>query len=269
MHIVIITSTKDPASMNIREHLLKEIPFAEQNGVYSYNNITLHTLNSDLIHAEYLDKTISADLFIFASKHVSAAKKPALTVHALGNFGPALYGGEERILCSAPTAYIKAALQKLEKYAAGIHSETHYEVIQEATHHGPYLDKPLQFIEIGSTEKEWQDKNAGKIVAQVIKELYTEKIKEYKSAVGIGGLHHCPAFKKIQLQEEIAIGHVCAKYNLEHLDEVMLQQALKRSMPKAEIVVLDWKGLGEHKHRIKEMLEKMNLKIVEKAKIYK
>src|SRR2546428_10273485 len=32
-----------------------------------------------------------------------------------------------------------------------------YAVTFEATHHGPVLDAPSFFIEVGSTEKEWRD----------------------------------------------------------------------------------------------------------------
>lgn len=255
MKIAIITSTKDPASMNIREHLLMQKTWTKNGEVYTQGTTRVYTLHSELIYAEHIDKTITADLFIFASKHQSASKIPSLTVHAPGNFGAAALGGQEKTVCYAPASYIKTALILFERYAHGMH----YEIIQEATHHGPCLEKPCMFIEIGSTEEEWINPKAGKIVAQVILEICTGKITEYPTAVGIGGLHHCPNFKKIQLHHPIAIGHVCAKYALESLTEAMIKQAMEKTVPCASQVIVDWKGLGEHKDRIKTLVEEIGV----------
>mgnify|MGYP001136811958 CR=1 FL=1 len=50
-----------------------------------------------------------------------------------------------------------------------IHAPEGYEVMYEATHHGP-TDIPLPscFIELGSTEKEWNDRIAARAVAQAV-----------------------------------------------------------------------------------------------------
>ena len=39
----------------------------------------------------------------------------------------------------------------------------------------------------------------------------------------------------------------------------MLQQAIEKTVPKPELAVLDWKGLGEHKQRIVELLESVGI----------
>ena len=66
-------------------------------------------------------------------------------------------------------------------------------------------------------------------------------------------------FKKIQLQSDIAIGHVCPKYNLPNLDKEMILQALEKTTPKANLIIVDWKGMGEHKERIVNILNEIGI----------
>ena len=54
-------------------------------------------------------------------------------------------------------------------------------------------------------------------------------------------------FKKILLNTEFAVSHVCPKYNLESLDKGMIKQAIERTYEKVEFIILDWKGLGKEK----------------------
>lgn len=243
MEIVVIISKQDKAGMNIASCLdEKRIEYVLRDEK-SYN-------------CENIDKEINADMFIFATKHESQAKVNSLSVHAPGNFGKAELGGRDRELCVAPAGYLKKALIELEKRKLG-----GFEVVQEVTHHGPYLEKPCMFIEIGSNEDAWLNKEAGKVIAEVIGVLLNWKGEEFRTAIGIGGLHHTPNFKKIILDGSIAIGHVCAKYNLKDLDEEMLKQMIERNSKKADLVILDWKGLGTEKEKIKKLVESFDLEI--------
>lgn len=264
MKFAIIVSKKDEAGLNIKERLLELYDFKETgeefegNPVFELNeSVRLYTCEKDSIYCEDIDKQIDADMFIFATKHESKAKIPSLSVHVQGNWGKAEYGGQDKQVCVAPALYLKKALQTLNKLTAGME----FEIIQECTHHGPFLSKPSMFIEIGSDIEQWQNKEAAKIIANTINILISEPVEQYKTAFGIGGLHHTPNFKKIVLDSDIAIGHVCPKYMLEYLDEDMIKQAIERTEPRAELVILDWKGLKEFKKRISEMLEKMDIKV--------
>ena len=261
MQIAIICSTKDQASANIKEHLLPnfretDITF-EDHKVYSTenkeNNLTLYTTDTEPVHCEDFDKKIDADLFIFATKHISKSGIHSLSVHFPGNWGKAELGGKDKKLCIAPSSFLKEAFLELEKI------NTDYDIIQECTHHGPYLEKPAMFIEVGSDTKQWKDKTAGKNIADIILKI-TKKNPKYKSLVAFGGLHHCPNFKKILLNTEFAISHICPKYNLENLDQNMILQAIKKTQEKVNFVVLDWKGLGKEKQRIIKILEKLEIK---------
>lgn len=260
MQTEIITSTKDPASMNIRESLLELFNFSKANRkfedeeIYNYKNISLYTIKKELIYSENIDKNIDAELFVFASIHRSSDNRPSLTVHSIGNWGIAKYGGKDKTLCFSNAIILKKLFLELNK------AQSHT-ITLEATHHGPYIERPAVFIEIGSTINEWQDKNLGKIVAKaIISGLLEIDNKSVISAFGIGGQHYPSTFNKILSGTDYAIGHICPKHNLEFLDEEMILQAINKIIPKAELVILDWKGLGQEKQRIVSLLEKLNVK---------
>jgi len=90
--------------------------------------------------------------------------------------------------------------------------------------------------------------------------IIPKKPKHYKTVFGIGGLHHCSNFTKLMEKSDLAFGHVCPKYMLEHLDKEMILQAMERNVHKCEEVVLDWKGLGPFKQKISKMLDELKIK---------
>lgn len=265
MKSVIIASVKDTAGMNIKQNLLHLYPFEETeeefegNKVYRLKDkdIKLYTAEEDSIFCENIDEEIDADLFIFATKHQAASGVHSLSVHSPGNWGKAEFGGKDNSLCIAPADYLKAGFLKLlefkEKETMG------YDVIQECTHHGPFLKKPVMFIEIGSNEESWQNKKAGEVIAKTIYFLLTEEIKKNKAALGIGGLHHTPNFQKILLNHDISLAHVCPVYQLENLTKELILEAMEKSLPKTELIILDWKGLKQHKEKVRALLQEMKL----------
>lgn len=266
MNTAIITSQKDTAGTNIKQQLLELFDFKktnenfDDNPVYELNikdkKIKLYTINDDTIYAENLDKKINADLFIFATRHSAKAGVKTLCLHTPGNWNKAEAGGKEKQLCTVAPSYLKDAFLILNDLA----KDLDYEKTLEVTHHGPYIGKPCFFIEIGSSEQEWKDKNAAEIIAKTIIKLLEKERRQYKVALGIGGPHYAAAFNKILLKTDIAIGHICPKYALQHLDEEMILQAIEKTNEKVDFVLLDWKGLGKEKQRIVDLLEKLNIK---------
>lgn len=271
--IAILSSSKDPAGINIRNALIRLFHFAktEKNfdgsEVFVFNKIPNKTIksffvNDDLIFLENIDKKISADIFIFASKHRSKENTPSFAVHPIGNWNKAEFGGKEKTLCFSSAILLKNIFVELNKnfiLQEKNFSESNYEITLEATHHGPYVEKPAVFVEIGSTENEWSDEENGKIIAKTIINALNNSNTNYKIAVGIGGPHYCNNFNKIMLRTDIAISHICPKYHLETLDEELIKQAIEKTIEKVDFVVLDWKGLGTEKQRIVEMLNNMNM----------
>jgi|TARA_B100001971_G_C18125604_1_gene501879 D-aminoacyl-tRNA deacylase len=259
MKKAIIVSQECIAGMNVKTRLLELFEFKEdgvfeESTVYSFKDIKLYTIKEIHIFREDLDKEIDADLFVFATTHRSKAGIPSLCVHAPGNWDKAELGGRDKQLCISMPGYMKIAYNKLIEL-----NTIEFDIVQEATHHGPYMEKPIMFIEIGSSEKEWVIKEAGEIIANTIIHILTEDIPKHEIAFGIGGQHTTTNFKKIVENTNIAIGHVCPKYMLERLDKNMVQQALDRNMGKVDHVILDWKGLGKEKKRISDLLKELNI----------
>lgn len=267
MKTAIIVSKQDPAGMNIKQSLLNLFNFGKTNfklenePVYELDTgnkkITakLYTTGRVSVNCENIDENVEADLFIFASMHKSETSlAPAFTVHSLGNWGNAELGGKDRTLCVSPSGYIKDAMIKLSEL-----NDLKFEVLQEATHHGPFLGKPAMFIEVGPTSRQWHDKKAADVVAKAIDSIVLEQPADYETAFGIGGLHTAPNFKKIMLETNFAVGHICPKYNLQNLDGDLLVQAMEKQSAAAKTAILDWKGLGAEKERIVKMLSDFDI----------
>jgi D-aminoacyl-tRNA deacylase len=269
--IAIIVSQKDPAGMTIKQQLLKNYGFQEvKDEIFDGGPVfdlqieeskaKLFTIKSEAIYSEDIDKRIQADIFVFATKHFSRAGIPALTTHSIGNWSKADFGGKDKTICQSPAFLIKLFLQNL--VAVSENEKYEGETVQEATHHGPYLEKPAVFIEVGSTEKQWTDpKLASMIADSLIGGLgdYIALKENYEPVMGLGGMHYASHFKKLMLNTELSVTHICPKHHLPSLTLDILKQAMASSVPEAKKVALDWKGLGKEKHRIKELLENNNI----------
>lgn len=265
-NIAIITSSKDPAGVNIRNNLIELFDFEKSNEKYDGNDIyenkqvknkivKLYLTGDDLIFAENIGKEINADAFIFASKHRSRENTPSFAVHPIGNWANADFGGEEKKLCPSSAVLLKNLFVELNQNA----KDASYELTMEATHHGPHVEKPAVFAEIGSTGKEWNNKSNGEIIAKTIINSIKNQNKNYKIAVGIGGPHYCSNFNKIALRTDIAFSHICPKHNLDKLNEEMIKQSIEKTFEKVDFILLDWKGLGAEKQRIVDLLKNLNL----------
>jgi len=154
-----------------------------------------------------------AECIVFVSRHVGGTGA-ILTAHYTGNFGAADFGGQKGELAMAcPNAH-KAIINALEKYAP-----IDYEVGIECTHHGPSdITVPSMFVELGSSEREWEDVEAANAIARAVLEI--EGIGPFceKTIVGFGGGHYLPRFERIIKQTDWSIGHVAADWCLESID---------------------------------------------------
>jgi len=274
MNIAIISSLKDKASTNIKENLINNFSFNKSEELFDNNNIfqsiinnneiKLYTINDELIHADHIDQSIVADVFIFISKHRAEEGRASLTCHPIGNFGKAEHGGKDRTLCSSHSILLKNIFVELSKNV----ENSGYETTLEATHHGPYLEKPLLFVELGSNEKYWEDKKGGFMVAKSVISAMEKDNNNYESTFVIGGSHYNHYANKAMLETNFAVGHICAKYNLEILDENLIKQAIGKITPRPKFVLLDWKGLGKEKQRILEILEKNSIEFKRSDKVF-
>ncbi len=242
----VIVSKPDPASMLIGKYLTEHYfeptdkSFGEYR-VHTYKNADLIIINTLHVHAQWLEEMYPSDLYIVASKHSAESGIPCLTVHTTGNWGDAMLGGFPRTLSYAPAQYMLAALQALkkEKEKRGLEK---YSVSYEATHHGPTLNTPIMFVEIGSTEEEWMDQEAAAAVGEAI--IHALEPVDVPTAIGIGGGHYAPRFTDIALRKGIAFGHIAPRYALEQLDEYMFRQAVEKTVPTPAYI--SFHGVPEH-----------------------
>lgn len=253
MKYLIIASKQDPAGINITTQLSQ----------FKNPNISFYLIDGETVFDKNLDKEKinRYDAIIFASKHQSEKQEKTLSVHAPGNFRQADFGGVPGMISMTSSQLQKQLFQSLDKNAKKLNIKN-YEVTLECTHHGPLINKPCVYIEIGATPTEWKDRKAGFVVAKTINETI-ENFKENpynENAIGIGGPHYCPNFNKIQLNSNIAISHIIPLYQLP-LKEEMIQEAIKKTKEEIDFILLDWKGLGnsEQRKQILNILDKFYL----------
>ena len=261
---LIVASKKDMAGINITTQLsqFRENPVLssmKQSAAFDF-----YLIDDEIIYTENLDleKIKQYDFVIFASKHKSEKREKTLSVHAPGNFRTAELGGEKTKICPTSALFQKQIFEKLVTNADKYHLKD-YKVTLECTHHGPLIDRPCIFIEIGSTENEWKDRKAAFVVAKTISEIINEfKENPYNEvAIGIGGPHYCPNFNKIQLKSNVAVSHIIPGYVLP-LTEEMIKEAVQKTDEEIDFVLLDWKGLGvaQERQRILGILDNLYIR---------
>lgn len=229
---------------------LKKLAFTPQFPIIELKKETLY---SDDLDVKNYPELKNIDFIVFASTHRSEKGKPSLSVHAPGNWRGADLGGHAYKACKTSSNVEKYLFQELSKnYIENKKElEEEYEVTLEVTHHGPLIDFPCCFIELGSSVKQWNDRKAASIVAKTILSLekYNDNI-EFISAIGIGGPHYAPNFNKIQLGSEYAIGHIIPEHALP-LTEQMIKEAEEKTIEQVKVVLIDWKGCGKSEERQK------------------
>ncbi|MBR9702382.1 hypothetical protein GOV13_05675 [Candidatus Pacearchaeota archaeon] len=257
---LIIANKNDKAGANITTHLsqFRENPLL--SGMAEKPSFDFYLIDDEIIYTKNLnlEKINKYDFIIFASKHKSEKKEKTLSVHAPGNWRTNDFGGESGKVCPTSALFQKQIFEKL-KANTDEHNLKDYKVTLECTHHGPLIDKPCIFIEIGSTEFEWADRRAGFVIAKTIKDIIQDFHENpyNEVAIGIGGPHYCPNFNKIQLNSNIAVSHVIPQYALPLVEE-WIKEAIDKTEEEVDFALLDWKGLGtsEQRQQIIDILEK-------------
>ncbi|WXG40589.1 MAG: D-aminoacyl-tRNA deacylase [Candidatus Freyarchaeum deiterrae] len=268
--ILIVSSILDAAGTNISKKLRELVDFTEAEakdkeerrwvGEIAGKEVFLVQCREGILYCNNLEK-LRPELIIFASRHSSATGERTLTVHVSGNFGEAKYGGLPRTLSVAPPHHLKASLLKLFEMKNKLGLD--YEVSQEQTHHGPTTLCPSFFIEIGSSEKQWKDENAGSAVAQAIIDVLHLESKNWRVSAGFGGGHYAPKFSEINLNSDIAVGHIASKYAVPLLDELMFKQIVNKTLGELKFFIIDWKGVkSEERSQIIHFAENNGIEVL-------
>jgi len=224
--------------------------------------VKLVTLNEESVYAQNLPDFFSnLELVVFISRHSSVSGTPTLSVHTPGNLGEAELGGLTRRVSVSPANAMRDALNAMMQFKEEMQLD--YKVSYECTHHGPSLNMPTMFAELGSSPKQWNDVKAAEAVAHATMKAIS-KFGEFqaKAVLGVGGPHYSEKFTRMALESEMAFGHIIPKYAISHIDVEILKQCVEKTLERVELAVLDWKGIkGEHKSKLVEMLEEIDLPI--------
>jgi D-aminoacyl-tRNA deacylase len=264
---VIVASSTDVASTTLAQALTEGQGF-ESTGVkllgkpvYQKDSFLLVFFEGMIVFPPDLDEYFNPQAYVFLSRHSAESGIASLTAHTTGNFSDeAKFGGGARELSRADPSLLKNYLISLSKRKERLKG---YEVTMEATHHGPTsLQKPVLFVELGSSAKYWGDREAAGVVGEALMESLTQKSIWSKVAIAFGGNHYSERFTKMVVEEEIAISFVAPKYALEHVDEKMVGQMIQRTAAPVKYAVLDWKGLGTHKEKIVGLASQFGLEVV-------
>ena len=259
---LIIASKSDLAGANITTQLSQFRPNPLASSLKSSPAFDFYLIDGEIVQTENLDmeKINKYDFVIFASKHRSEKQEKTLSIHTPGNWlsTQPQFGGISGKVCKTSALFQKQLFESLNENAKKYNLDE-YKITLECTHHGPLIEKPCVFIEIGPTETEWQDRKAGFVVAETIKDTIQDfKENPYREiSVGIGGPHYCPNFNKIQLTSNIALSHIIPTYVIP-ITEEMIKEAIAKTEEELDFVLLDWKGISnaEERQRIIDILNK-------------
>jgi D-aminoacyl-tRNA deacylase len=255
LNIQLLTSREDNAGMNIsrfiRSNLQERISFTDEVSIYSDQSIA--------------DTIPSADSIIYLSRHSAQSLRPSLTVHPIGNFGMAEFGGRNGTLVECHSFLIKRLLLNIRDLMTSGEYDLlfDYEISLEVTHHGPFAKPSVVFIEVGSSEPQWNDLEACRLIADAVNNTQFDNLSqdnEWVSVIGFGGNHYATKFTRYTLESEFAFGHICAKYAIPHLTPDSIHQMIKKTSPSPELVLFDKKGMKQ-KQQIRTWLADCEIEI--------
>ena len=253
---LLVAYEQDPAGHNMAKFISKQMK--KDGDIYQGKNFDLVIIPTPAISADWLEEKYHYDGFVFLSKHAAQSGELALTCHSTGNFTIAQFGGNESQVAIPHPHLQKSYLQMLWKHAKDF---PEFQITIEATHHGPTaLNKPTIFIEIGTTEKQWNDESLCSSVAKLVVQTLSAPINPYPVALCFGGTHYPEKFTKEILDGKYALGTVIPKHALEFLDESLFSHILDRNQAKAAL--LDWGGLGPHKQKVLDLLKTTDLEVI-------
>jgi D-aminoacyl-tRNA deacylase len=282
--INILCSATDVASQNIKEQLLQnahwekieKTPDNWKELISVYNNqemrileIEGHHIYEDRIDEKMKSSGFDTDLIIVASKHKSSDGRSVLTAHFTGNPDKADFGGRPNELSVAAPHMLRLILKNMQKLSDDIG----FEVNMESTHHGPTeLKIPMVYAEIGSSEIQWNNPEAGSIAAKAI----LEAIKDFTScdngagyipiAIGFGGGHYASRQTELILNAEVTFGHNFPDYQLAFVDRNMMIQAFEKSG--ADFAYFDRKSMSaKERDRLSSLIEELHYILLRESDI--
>jgi len=270
---LLVCSLSDIPSVNMKCQLFKKRSWDElgSNGKDTFYTCDkgVVMITPDLhIRLEDLDRRIEEfkldiDEVVFMSRHSATSGEAAMTVHPIGNFKENKYGGKEKTLVRSNPPLMTDALRKISQY----NDMGNFRVCFEVTHHGPWLERPTFFIEIGSDAKNWGNERAADILSDVILNM---EPNDYDTAIGVGGGHYAPRFTEVALEYKINFGHMLPNYQLEHSDDVEVIRMVKDAAAASDtkLVYIHRNSMkGSEEKRISELIRSAGFELISSSNL--
>lgn len=221
---VLVCNRSDPASRNIRDHLLEDNDWQEAGRFRNHPlfqraydimvQVDGPVVTDERLTIDLADTGWPIDAVWFLSKHVAKSGEPSLTVHPIGNHGDAQVGGLPGTCAPAAARDMGALLRRLKHHRDA--ANLPHAVTYEGTHHGPWMEQPSVFVEIGSNEDWYSDPQSGAVLAEAITDVLDGGGRiEGPVAVGIGGGHYVPRPTDKALAGEADFGHLVPAYAID------------------------------------------------------
>jgi len=304
---LIVISQGDIASKNQGDALLDKVTWEEIQPVeghrsFKRKHVRMWWLPDGVLWEDDIDlrwnKATGEQLseVIFPSRHSASSGRPSLTMHPIGvpqykTSAEVQYGGRAGTTVP-PNQRISDWWKLFHKNKLNNTSISAFELTLEVTHHGPFLQTPSMFIEIGSTSETWGDLDAASFLADVMIEglgldrglglgSWNKGCAELELVViTLGGGHYAPRANYIGLLPHIRLGHMLASYALPFGEQDLpndqwknsVQSALsstKISYPGGRIVCMIEKKAfkGWQRTLLKEYCAELGLEILQRKEI--
>ena len=237
--VLIAVNSDDIASTNQAKFLLENNPWERRDDVeshlsYTIGNVRMWFLPKRILWEDHLDQrwrnATGEDVteVIFPSRHAAVSGQPCLTLHPIGvphhPIGEEPPFGGRSGFAPPPNPRIASWWRLLHKKWKK-RAIPEFSLSLEVTHHGPILDVPALFIEVGSTEPYWPNEEAAKLLAEIIGEglgfennfsnsAWTPENIGEPVLMTLGGGHYAPKANKLALEENVWLGHMLANHSL-------------------------------------------------------
>jgi D-aminoacyl-tRNA deacylase len=243
---LLLWTEDDPASRGIARALraaglFRGAPESSRIAVDPDRGAALGRVDGSLLSADFADRAFGApagarfDRALFLSKHSAASGVTALTAHPIGNLGPeAKLGGAPRTLAPADGAALTPLFIALAREARGAGVAAAF----EATHHGPRMDLPSLFVEVGSGPADWQNESYCAAVARAVIAGYIEPALDgtAPAALALGGGHYHPRHADRARADGTRFGHFIPAHALADLRDSTLREAAALSRASSFVV---------------------------------
>lgn len=299
---LILVSGGDIASTNQANELLKladwkKLDDVENRVAYSYRHARMWWVDDGCLWEDDLDKRWQeatgekATEVIFPSRHSAVSGNASLTLHPIGTMQVPFdntpdFGGRPGD-CPPPNPRLAAWWRELNSLELEFDD---FDLSLETTHHGPWIETPSLFIEIGSTSDTWGHIGAAKVLAGIIyrglgldgSEGLGTWNGEGQVVITLGGGHYAPRANLLGLQQNVWLGHMLATYALPfHKDENdivsgMWENSIRKAVnatkvafPGGEIVCsMDKKAFkGWQRQAIRDLLEELEIPLLRSSEI--